>query len=220
MSPQSPLGQAARDTLGRQLQSYSDACEALSVVEITLGFLSTGGGDPDLPLNKYVQDALHMVDQSPQVMEVRHPHPPTRGPRAHPGAVAGEGRQGWVREVLQHPLYPQALAACQLRHAIALWQFLAAHRSEQLLRLQRVSGTLLGVPGALPGLPGPAPADRSSPQEPFGDINPEYRKELSPKNAQLLRSFLNHTSLDSFLLELHDMMILKLKTLDWRPDWR
>lgn len=64
----------ARDTLGRQLQSYSDACEALSVVEITLGFLSTGGGDPDLPLNEYVQDALHMDDQSPQVMEVSPPH--------------------------------------------------------------------------------------------------------------------------------------------------
>lgn len=33
----------------------------------------------------------------------------------------------------------QALSRCQLKHAIALWQFLSAHKSEQLLRLKKVS---------------------------------------------------------------------------------
>lgn len=32
----------------------------------------------------------------------------------------------------------QALRRCQLRHSMALWQLLCAHKSEQLLRLGRV----------------------------------------------------------------------------------
>nr|XP_055971345.1 E3 ubiquitin-protein ligase RNF213 [Sorex fumeus] len=151
---QSPLGHAARDAIGGQLLSYSDACEALSVVEVTLGFLSTSSSDPDMPLSTYVHDLLRMRDQTPQVLE--------------------------------------ALARCQLRHAVALWQFLSAHRSEQLLRLRR---------------------------EPFGDISPEYREELSPGNSKLLQAFLNRASLDAFLLELHHMIVLKLKAPEWTPNW-
>lgn len=33
----------------------------------------------------------------------------------------------------------QAFSRCQLKHTIALWQLLSAHRSEQLLRLHKVS---------------------------------------------------------------------------------
>uniref|UniRef100_A0A8C9DCK3 E3 ubiquitin-protein ligase RNF213 n=1 Tax=Panthera leo TaxID=9689 RepID=A0A8C9DCK3_PANLE len=138
-----------------QLQSYSDACEALSLVEVTLGFLSTAGGNPNMSLNVYVQDVLRMGEQT-----------------------------------------ALALHRCQLKHTIALWQLLSAHRSEQLLRLHK---------------------------EPFREISARYKVGLSPDNAKCLRTFLNQTDLDSFLLELHEMMILKLKSPqaegNFNPEW-
>lgn len=78
----------------------------------------------------------------------------------------------------------KALDRCQLKHTIALWQFLSAHKSEQLLRLQK---------------------------EPFGEISSRYKADLSPEDAKLLSTFLNQIGLDAFLLELHEMIILKLK---------
>lgn len=90
----------------------------------------------------------------------------------------------------------QALSRCQLRHAIALWQLLAAHKSEQRLRLNK---------------------------DPFVDIDLKYRKELSPKDAQVLGAYLKQGSLDAFLLELHEMMVLKLRALpgeaSFNPAW-
>ncbi|XP_023555015.1 E3 ubiquitin-protein ligase RNF213 [Octodon degus] len=141
------LPSAVMGTIGGQLQSYSDACEALSVVEVALGFLSTAGGDPDMKLNAYIQEVLRMGDQTTSVLEV--------------------------------------LSRCQLKHAIALWQLLSAHKSEQLLHLKK---------------------------EPFQDISARYKKDLSPEHAKLLGTFLNQSSLDTFLVELHEMMVLKLKT--------
>uniref|UniRef100_A0A8C8Y9V8 Ring finger protein 213 n=1 Tax=Panthera leo TaxID=9689 RepID=A0A8C8Y9V8_PANLE len=141
-----------------QLQSYSDACEALSLVEVTLGFLSTAGGNPNMSLNVYVQDVLRMGEQTALVLKALH--------------------------------------RCQLKHTIALWQLLSAHRSEQLLRLHK---------------------------EPFREISARYKVGLSPDNAKCLRTFLNQTDLDSFLLELHEMMILKLKSPqaegNFNPEW-
>ncbi|KAB0367359.1 hypothetical protein FD755_020683, partial [Muntiacus reevesi] len=155
---QSPLPNAAITAIRGQLQSYSDACEALSAIEVTLGFLSTAGGDPHMHLNVYIQDMLKMGD-------------PTS-------------------------LVSKALNRCQLKHTIALWQFLSAHKSEQLLRLGK---------------------------EPFGEIIPRYKADLSPENAKLLNTFLNQIGLDAFLLELHEMMILKLKNPktaeSFNPEW-
>ncbi|KAF4008099.1 hypothetical protein G4228_019714 [Cervus hanglu yarkandensis] len=155
---QSPLPSAAITAIRGQLQSYSDACEALSAIEVTLGFLSTAGGDPNMHLNVYIQDMLKMGD-------------PTS-------------------------LVSKALNRCQLKHTIALWQFLSAHKSEQLLRLGK---------------------------EPFGEIIPRYKADLSPENAKLLNTFLNQIGLDAFLLELHEMMILKLKNPktaeSFNPEW-
>ncbi|XP_043761210.1 E3 ubiquitin-protein ligase RNF213-like isoform X2 [Cervus elaphus] len=155
---QSPLPNAAITAIRGQLQSYSDACEALSAIEVTLGFLSTAGGDPNMHLNVYIQDMLKMGD-------------PTS-------------------------LVSKALNRCQLKHTIALWQFLSAHKSEQLLRLGK---------------------------EPFGEIIPRYKADLSPENAKLLNTFLNQIGLDAFLLELHEMMILKLKNPktaeSFNPEW-
>ncbi|CAK6438595.1 unnamed protein product [Pipistrellus nathusii] len=158
--PQSPLPHAAASALGGQLQSYSDACEALSLVEVTLGFLSTAGEDPDMDLTLYLQDKLRMGDQTEQVAKALHLHP------------------------------------CRLRHVIALWQLLSAHKSEHLLRLQK---------------------------EPFREISAKYQERLSPGSAKHLHAFLNQSSLDVFLLELHEMILLKLKNphteADFRPDW-
>ncbi|XP_012308178.2 E3 ubiquitin-protein ligase RNF213 isoform X2 [Aotus nancymaae] len=156
--PQTSLPSSTLSAISGQLQSYSDACEALSVIEVTLGFLSTAGGDPNMHLNMYIQDVLRMGDQTAQVL--------------------------------------QALNRCQLKHSIALWQFLSAHKSEQLLRLQK---------------------------EPFGEISSRYKADLSPEDAKLLGTFLNQTGLDAFLLELHEMMVLKLKNPQtegsFNPEW-
>uniref|UniRef100_A0A2K5Z6W0 E3 ubiquitin-protein ligase RNF213 n=1 Tax=Mandrillus leucophaeus TaxID=9568 RepID=A0A2K5Z6W0_MANLE len=155
---QDSLPSSVISAISGQLQSYSDACEALSVVEVTLGFLSTAGGDPNMHLNMYIQDVLRMGDQTTHVSK--------------------------------------ALDRCQLKHTIALWQFLSAHKSEQLLRLQK---------------------------EPFGEISSRYKADLSPEDAKLLSTFLNQIGLDAFLLELHEMIILKLKNPQtegsFNPKW-
>lgn len=60
-------------------------------------------------------------------------------------------------------------------------------------------------------------------QEPFRDISAEYKVDLDLEGSKCLSIFLNQTDLDSFLLELHEMMILKLKTPqaeEFRPEWR
>ncbi|KAM5149392.1 E3 ubiquitin-protein ligase RNF213 [Callospermophilus lateralis] len=155
---QSPLPSSAIGAISGQLQSYSDVCEALSVVEVTLGFLGTAGGDPNMHLNAYVQDILRMGDQTTPVLE--------------------------------------ALSRGQLKHAIALWQFLSALKSEQLLRLKK---------------------------DPFREISSVFKADLSPESAKLLSTFLNHTDLDAFLLELHEMMVLKLRNTQtqdsFNPKW-
>lgn len=158
-TPQSALPNTAINAISGQLPSYSDACEALSLIEVTLGFLSTAGEDPSMDLSVYVQDVLRMGEQTEQVLKALH--------------------------------------RCQLRHAVALWQLLSAYKSEQLLRLRK---------------------------EPFGEISVKYRVDLSPEHAKLLSTFLNQVSLDPFLLELHEMMTLKLKNPrteeDFKPNWR
>ncbi|KAM9596356.1 E3 ubiquitin-protein ligase RNF213-like isoform 2-T2 [Trichechus inunguis] len=155
---QHALPYATLSALSGQLQSFSDACEALSVIEVTLGFLSTAGGDPNMPLNVYIQDTLQMDDQTSPVLK--------------------------------------ALNRCQLKHIIALWRFLSARKCEQLLRLGK---------------------------DPFREISSEYKVDLSPEDAKLLSTFLNQTDLDTFLLELHEMMILKLKNphqeVNFNPAW-
>lgn len=39
-------------------------------MEVTLGFLSTAGEDPDMDLSVYLQDKLRMGDQTEQVTKV------------------------------------------------------------------------------------------------------------------------------------------------------
>ncbi|XP_075418440.1 E3 ubiquitin-protein ligase RNF213-like [Tenrec ecaudatus] len=155
---QSTLPYSVLNNLRGQLQSFSDTCEALSVTEVTLGFLSTAGGDPNMPLKVYIQDILRMGDQTSPVL--------------------------------------QALRSCQLKHVTALWWFLSAHKCEQLLRQGK---------------------------DPFKEISSKYKEPLSAEDEKLLSSFLHHTDLEAFLLELHEMMILKLKSPraeeDFNPAW-
>ncbi|NXN79708.1 RN213 ligase, partial [Bombycilla garrulus] len=156
---QSALPSSVMSMISGELQSYSDVCEALSLTEITLGFLAMAGENPDMLLTEYIEQVLQMGDQT----------------NAH---------------VLQ------ALRRCQLRHSRALWQLLCAHKSEQLLRLGR---------------------------DPFADVSPDYKEELTPELAKLLHTFLVHSRLDTFLQELHEMIILKLRRVqaveEFRPTW-
>ncbi|XP_033923494.1 LOW QUALITY PROTEIN: E3 ubiquitin-protein ligase RNF213 [Melopsittacus undulatus] len=156
---QSALPSSVMNMISGELQSYSDVCDALSVTEITLGFLAMAGEDPEMLLTDYIVKVLHMGDQT-------NPH------------------------VLQ------ALRQCHLKHNIALWQLLSTHKSEQLLRLKR---------------------------DPFVDISAVYKDELSPETSKLLTTFLVNSRLETFLQELHEMIVLKLRRIqavdEFRPKW-
>ncbi|XP_056361664.1 E3 ubiquitin-protein ligase RNF213 [Oenanthe melanoleuca] len=156
---QSALPSSVMNMISGELQSYSDVCDALSLTEITLGFLAMAGENAEMLLTEYIEQVLQMGDQT-------NPH------------------------VLQ------ALRRCQLKHSLALWQLLCAHKSEQLLRLGR---------------------------DPFADINPDYKEELTPELAKLLHTFLVHSRLETFLQELHEMIILKLRRVqaveEFKPKW-
>ncbi|XP_064006836.1 E3 ubiquitin-protein ligase RNF213 [Pogoniulus pusillus] len=156
---QSALPSSVMNTISGELQSYSDVCDALSITEITLGFLAMAGENGEMLLTDYIVNVLQMGDQT-------NPH---------------------VLQALRH---------CHLKHNIALWQLLSTRKSEQLLRLKR---------------------------DPFGDISTDYRAELCPKIAKLLNTFLVYSRLETFLQELHKMIILKLRRVQavdvFRPTW-
>lgn len=61
-------------------------------------------------------------------------------------------------------------------------------------------------------------------QDPFADISADYKAELSPKVARLLNTFLVHSRLETFLQELHEMIVLKLRRVravdEFKPTWR
>ncbi|XP_030361798.1 E3 ubiquitin-protein ligase RNF213 isoform X3 [Strigops habroptila] len=156
---QSPLPTSVMNMISGELQSYSDVCDALSVTEITLGFLAMAGENAEMLLTDYIEKVLHMGDQiNPHVL--------------------------------------QALRRCHLKHNIALWQLLSTRKSEQLLRLKR---------------------------DPFVDVSAAYKAELSPETAKLLTTFLVNSRLETFLQELHEMIVLKLRCVqavdEFRPQW-
>ncbi|KAL8163438.1 UNVERIFIED_CONTAM: hypothetical protein K2H54_021125 [Gekko kuhli] len=90
----------------------------------------------------------------------------------------------------------KALSRCQLQHTIGLWQLLSSHKSEQLLQLKR---------------------------DPFAEIGEPYKAELSAENTRLLYTFLLQAGLETFLQELHEMIMLKLKYAksgdEFNPNW-
>ncbi|XP_053095106.1 E3 ubiquitin-protein ligase rnf213-alpha isoform X3 [Pangasianodon hypophthalmus] len=156
---QEALSSLSQSTLSVELQSYSDVCEALSTVEVALGFLAMTGGEPNMQLGDYLKEELQMADH-----------------------------------IAQHVL--KALSRCCLKHCVALWQLLTSLKSETMLRLKR---------------------------DPFVGISKEYKKTLGEEEKRLLTGFFTKTSADSFLLEMHEFLLLVLKhpnaTDTYKPNW-
>ncbi|KAJ8263856.1 hypothetical protein GJAV_G00142170 [Gymnothorax javanicus] len=53
-----------------ELPAYSDVCEALGLVELTLDFLCAAGGDANMELVPYLRDVLRMERVTPHVLKV------------------------------------------------------------------------------------------------------------------------------------------------------
>lgn len=58
-------------TVAGELHSYSEVCEALSTLEVALGFLATTGGEPHMQLSCYLEEVLQMANQmAPHILKV------------------------------------------------------------------------------------------------------------------------------------------------------
>ncbi|KAJ7989846.1 hypothetical protein DPEC_G00308720 [Dallia pectoralis] len=156
---QEPLPVLTLSALAGELQSYSEVCEALSTVEVALGFLAMTGGDSQLQLERYLEEVLQMGDQT-------------------------------------DPHILKALSMCSLKHSVALWQLLTSLKSETMLRLKR---------------------------DPFVGISEVYKGPLGDEERRMLTTFFSKSSADSFLLEMHEFLLLVLKNPSapdtFRPDW-
>lgn len=54
-----------------ELHSYSEVCEALSTLEVALGFLAMTGGEPHMQLSCYLEEVLQMGNQmAPHILKV------------------------------------------------------------------------------------------------------------------------------------------------------
>ncbi|XP_069786069.1 E3 ubiquitin-protein ligase rnf213-alpha isoform X4 [Narcine bancroftii] len=107
----------------------------------------------------------------------------------------------YLKEVLQMeaqtaPHVMDALRRCRLKHIQALWQLLSSRKSESLLLLNR---------------------------DPFSGIKEQYKTVLSGETKKQLRAFFIQASVDIFILELHEMLILKCKNVQtsdyFDPSW-
>uniref|UniRef100_A0A3Q2TFQ3 Uncharacterized protein n=1 Tax=Fundulus heteroclitus TaxID=8078 RepID=A0A3Q2TFQ3_FUNHE len=58
--PQVSLNALIRNGVSRELDSYSEVCEALKIVELLLGFLAKTGGDANMKVGTYLKDVLKM----------------------------------------------------------------------------------------------------------------------------------------------------------------
>ncbi|KAL7850786.1 hypothetical protein SRHO_G00201350 [Serrasalmus rhombeus] len=156
---QEPLSSLSQSTLAQELQSYNDVCEALSTLELALGFLAMTGGEAHMQLGNYLKEVLQMAeDTAPHLFK--------------------------------------ALSRCSLKHCLALWQLLSSLKSETMLRLKK---------------------------DPFVGISREYKQTLGQEEKTLLTGFFTKTSADSFLLEMHEFLLLVLKnpqaTDTYKPNW-
>uniref|UniRef100_A0A6Q2YDT1 RING-type E3 ubiquitin transferase n=1 Tax=Esox lucius TaxID=8010 RepID=A0A6Q2YDT1_ESOLU len=154
-----PLPSQALPTLAGELQSYNDVCEALSTLEVALGFLAMTGGEPHIQLGNYLEDVLQMGGQTaPHILK--------------------------------------AIGRYSLKHCVALWQLLTSLKSENMLRLKR---------------------------DPFKGISKKYKNALTEEQRTLLAEFFNKSSAEAFLLEMHEFLILVLKSPrasdTYKPTW-
>ncbi|XP_041812142.1 E3 ubiquitin-protein ligase rnf213-alpha [Chelmon rostratus] len=156
---QEPLQALTLFAVAGELQSYSEVCEALSTLEVALGFLAMAGGEPHMQLSSYLKEVLQMENQmAPHILKT--------------------------------------LSMCYLKHCVALWQLLASLKSENMLRLKR---------------------------DPFVGVSEKYKVALGEDEHRLLTDFFSKSSADTFLLEMHEFLVLVLKkpnALDtFRPEW-
>ncbi|KAM9346074.1 E3 ubiquitin-protein ligase rnf213-alpha-like [Symphorus nematophorus] len=156
---QEALQTATLFAVAGELHSYSEVCEALSTLEVALGFLAMTGGEPHMQLSAYLEEVLQMENQmAPHILK--------------------------------------ALSMCCLKHCVALWQLLASLKSENMLRLKR---------------------------DPFVEVSEQYKQALGEDEHRLLTGFFSKNSADSFLLEMHEFLVLVLKkpnaTDTFRPNW-
>ncbi|XP_029582376.1 E3 ubiquitin-protein ligase rnf213-alpha isoform X4 [Salmo trutta] len=146
--------------LSRDLQSYSEVCEALKAVELALGFLSMTGGDSQMPLVCYLEDMLKMGEQT-------------------------------------DPHILKALGRCSLKHCVALWQLLSSLKSENMLK--------------------------SLKRDPFSGVSAEYQQPLEEEQKRLLQGFISKGHVDTWLLEMHEFLLLNLGkphvSGTYIPDW-
>ncbi|KAK5599708.1 hypothetical protein CRENBAI_016743 [Crenichthys baileyi] len=156
---QEPLQTLTLFSVAGELHSYSEVCEALSTLEVVLGFLAMTGGEPHIQLSCYLEEVLQMGDQ-----------------------------------MAQHIV--KAFSMCCLKHCVALWQLLASLKSENMLRLKR---------------------------DPFVGVSEKYKQPLGEEEHRLLTAFFSKNSADTFLLEMHEFLVLVLKKPNdpdtYRPDW-
>ncbi|KAJ8390754.1 hypothetical protein AAFF_G00101340 [Aldrovandia affinis] len=98
-------------------------------------------------------------------------------------------------QVTPHVL--KALSRCSLKHCVALWQFLSSLKSESMLHLKR---------------------------DPFVGISEQYRRPLVEEDRRALARFCrSRSSVEALLLEMHQFLLLHLKSNRdpdmYRPDW-
>ncbi|GLD49345.1 E3 ubiquitin-protein ligase rnf213-alpha-like protein, partial [Lates japonicus] len=156
---QEPLQTLTLFAVAGELHSYSEVCEALSTLEVALGFLAMTGGEPHMQMSCYLEEVLQMGNQmAPHILK--------------------------------------ALSMCCLKHCVALWQLLASLKSENMLRLKR---------------------------DPFVGVSEKYKQALGEDEHRLLTGFFSKISADTFLLEMHEFLVLVLKKPNapdtYRPDW-
>ncbi|TNN72678.1 E3 ubiquitin-protein ligase rnf213-alpha [Liparis tanakae] len=60
---QEPLQTLTLSAVAGELHSYSEVCEALSTLEVALGFLAMTGGEPLMQLSSYLEEVLQMGNQ-------------------------------------------------------------------------------------------------------------------------------------------------------------
>lgn len=68
---QEPLQTLTLFAVAGELHSYSEVCEALSTLEVALGFLAMTGGEPQMQLSRYLEEVLQMENQmAPHILKV------------------------------------------------------------------------------------------------------------------------------------------------------
>ena len=112
---QEKLEQRVKQAIIAELRTPDRLREALDVVEIVLGFLSSGGGKADKPLGEYIDKTLRMKK------------------RRFSQKVSGWSCIELPELILVHQwLGFQAKSSCLLKHALSLWETIAVELARQL----------------------------------------------------------------------------------------